>query len=254
MPWQEVSIMEQRREFVRLAMQEGANRRELCRRFGIHPDTAYKWLERWAGGEKAMADRSRRPHTSPQRTPESIEAQVLSVRDAHPAWGARKIARCLERERISPPAISTVHEILRRNGRIADDHPSPGRAYGRFEKPAPNLLWQMDFKGWVRLWQRSALPSVDDHRRPLTLRAVSQSLCRPAKRHSSKPSDDDLPALRLARCDVRRQWQPLGRCLRQALDAASRLVAEAGHRAHLQQALSSPEPRQERTLPSHPLR
>src|SRR2546423_1794466 len=48
MPWQEVSIMEQRREFIELAMQEGANRRELCRRFGIHPATAYKWLGRWA--------------------------------------------------------------------------------------------------------------------------------------------------------------------------------------------------------------
>src|SRR3954471_25084939 len=47
MPWREVSVMEQRREFVRLAMQEGANRRELCRRFGIHPQTGYKWLARW---------------------------------------------------------------------------------------------------------------------------------------------------------------------------------------------------------------
>jgi hypothetical protein len=32
MPWCEVSVMDQRREFVRLPMQEGANRRELCRR------------------------------------------------------------------------------------------------------------------------------------------------------------------------------------------------------------------------------
>ena len=46
MPWQEVSVMDQRREFVRLAMQEGANRRELCRRFGISPDVGYKWLRR----------------------------------------------------------------------------------------------------------------------------------------------------------------------------------------------------------------
>ena len=38
MPWQEVSVMEQRREFVRLAMQEGVNRRELFRRFGISRD------------------------------------------------------------------------------------------------------------------------------------------------------------------------------------------------------------------------
>ena len=40
MPWQEVSAMEQREEFVRLASLEGANRRELFRRFGISPDTA----------------------------------------------------------------------------------------------------------------------------------------------------------------------------------------------------------------------
>src|SRR5260221_55599 len=58
MPWREVSVMEQRREFVRLAMQEGANRRELCRRFGIHPDTGYKWLSRWQA-DQDLADRSR---------------------------------------------------------------------------------------------------------------------------------------------------------------------------------------------------
>ncbi|MFC0242109.1 helix-turn-helix domain-containing protein, partial [Rhodopseudomonas telluris] len=39
MPWREVSVMDQRREFVRLVAQDGANRRELCRRFGIHPST-----------------------------------------------------------------------------------------------------------------------------------------------------------------------------------------------------------------------
>src|SRR5258706_12984692 len=114
MPWREVSIMSQRREFVRLAMQEGANRRELCRRFGIHPDTAYKWLRRWAAGDAELADRSRRPQASPRRVAVATEERVLGVRDAHPAWGARKIARCLERTGEQPPALSTVHEILRR--------------------------------------------------------------------------------------------------------------------------------------------
>jgi transposase-like protein len=73
MPWNEVSVMDQRREFVRLALQEGANRRELCRRFGISPDVGYKWLRRWRAGEAA------------------VEARVVAVRDKHPAWGARKI-------------------------------------------------------------------------------------------------------------------------------------------------------------------
>ena len=169
MPWREVSKMEERREFVRLAMQEGANRRELCRRFGIHPQTGYKWLARWGAEAGALADRSRRPHTSPMRTPAALEAQVLAVRDCHPAWGARKIARCLERDGIDSPAPSTVHAILERHGRIV---PAPGgaAAHQRFEKEAPNLLWQMDFKGWIALGDASRchpLTIVDDHSRYL---------------------------------------------------------------------------------------
>lgn len=168
MPWLERSIMEQRREFVRLAMQEGANRRELCRRFSIHPTTAYKWLWRWNSGDEALADRSRRPHESPLRCEAEQEARILGVRDAHPAWGARKIKRVLEREGISVPALSTVHEILRRHGRV---HPGPGARHEaklRFEKEAPNLLWQMDFKGWVALKNGARchpLTIVDDHSR-----------------------------------------------------------------------------------------
>lgn len=168
MPWREVSVMEQRREFVRLALMEGSNRRELCRRFGISPPTAYKWLERWSEGEAGLADRSRRPHASPGRTRAELEAALLAVRDAHPAWGARKIARRLTWEGLEPPAVSTVHEILRRSGRIAPDPPSPGKAYGRFERPEPNQLWQMDFKGWVRLADGSPchpLTIIDDHSR-----------------------------------------------------------------------------------------
>ena len=98
MPWHEVSVVDQRREFVRLAMQEGANRRELCRRFGIHPETGYKWLARWQASQD-VADQSRRPHASPRQTERAIEAREL-LRCAMPirhgelarlrgAWNAR---------------------------------------------------------------------------------------------------------------------------------------------------------------------
>ncbi len=158
--------MDQRREFVRLAMQEGVNRRELCRRFGISADVGYKWLARTAAGHD-LADRSRRPHTSPKRSDAVTEARVLAVRDCHPAWGARKIARCLERDGLKPPALSTLHEILRRHGRV---RPAPGgpTAWQRFEKEAPNLLWQMDFKGYMGLTNGALchpLTMIDDHSR-----------------------------------------------------------------------------------------
>jgi transposase InsO family protein len=167
MPWREVSAMDQRSEFVRLALQEGANRRELCRRFGISPDVGYKWLRRFQTGDEELADRSRRPHTSPNRSPASTEARVLAVRDDHPAWGARKIVRCLERDGGQVPARSTAHEILLRHDRIRP--PLGGSsATRRFEKEAPNLLWQMDFKGWVPLAGQGRchpLTIVDDHSR-----------------------------------------------------------------------------------------
>jgi len=166
MPWREVSKMGEREEFVRLAGLDGANRRELCRRFGIHPDTGYKWLNRWQSGEE-LIDRSRRPHASPARTSVETEARILAIRDAHPAWGARKIARCLERDGTEVPSVSTVHAVLERHGRI-EARQGAGPAGQRFEKPAPNLLWQMDFKGWIKLSNGARchpLTIVDDHSR-----------------------------------------------------------------------------------------
>lgn len=167
MPWAEVSIMDRRREFVMLASMEGANVGELCARFGISRETGYKWLRRALSGEEAFADRSRRPLTSPGRTPAVVEVAVLAVRDAHPAWGARKIAWRLEQDGMKPPALSTVHAILRRHGRIDARRPA-SQAYGRFEKPAPNLLWQMDFKGRVQIVRGTwchPLTVIDDHSR-----------------------------------------------------------------------------------------
>lgn len=167
MPWREVSAMEERREFVRLAMMEGANRRELCRRFGISPPVGYKWLSRAGTGDGGLADRSRRPKASPLRSSERIEAAVIAARAVHPVWGARKIAALLRREGLEPPAVSTVHGILRRHGLVDAEPASPGKAWTRFERTEPNQLWQMDFKGWIRLGAAPCHPLtiVDDHSR-----------------------------------------------------------------------------------------
>lgn len=166
MGWQEVSVADQRREFVMLASLEGANVSTLCERFGISRETGYLWLRRFAAGERSFENRSRRPWHSPRRLSDEQEAKILVVRDAHPAWGARKIAAVLRREGLHPPATSTVHAVLLRHGRVAADR--PGCAYGRFERQAPNALWQMDFKGRVRLaggaWLHP-LTVIDDHSR-----------------------------------------------------------------------------------------
>ena len=168
MPWCEVSVMDQRREFVQLANREGVNRGALCERFGISRKTGYKWLARAAVGADELGNRSRRPHHSPLHSTPTTEAQVLAVRDAHPAWGARKIVCTLERDGSEAPAASTVHAILRRHGRIDRTNGTPGKPWQRFEKPAANMMWQMDFKGHFGLANGALchpLTVVDDHSR-----------------------------------------------------------------------------------------
>src|SRR5688572_30230040 len=92
MPWKETTAVSERLELVELAAGGGAEVALLCRRFGVSRKTAYRWVARYrAGGAAALVDRSRRPHTSPSRTAAEVEARVVELRRAHPAWGGRTI-------------------------------------------------------------------------------------------------------------------------------------------------------------------
>lgn len=187
MPWKELSVMEQREEFVMLAGKEGANVRELCRRYGVSPTTAYKWLGRVEkDGCGGLEDLSRRPLNSPLRTDEGVEARILEGREAHPRWGARKLKRWIEkRDAIVLPAASTVHAILKRNGKISADESAAHQAWQRFEHPLPNDLWQMDFKGHFATGAGRCHPLtvLDDHSRfVLCLGALGEERSDPTRR------------------------------------------------------------------------
>lgn len=168
MPWQTVSTMSSRAEFVALAGVEGANVRALCRRFGISPKTGYKWPRRArAGGAEPLGDRSRRPARSPHRTPGAVERAVLGVRDEHPSWGGRKPRRrLLDLGHPGAPSASTITAVLRRHDRLGPAAGTP-RALTRFEAEAPNRLWQMDFKGHfpTAAGRCHPLTALDDHSR-----------------------------------------------------------------------------------------
>jgi transposase InsO family protein len=169
MPWLQVTLMSQRKEFVKLAMVDGANLARLCQGFNISRKTGYKWLARFLGqGEAGLQDRCRRPRASPGATPPILEGVVLRVREAHPAWGGRKIrARLQALGWVAVPAASTITAILRRHGKIDARESQKHRAWQRFEAAAPNELWQMDFKGHFAAAQGRCHPLtvLDDHSR-----------------------------------------------------------------------------------------
>lgn len=169
MPWQECSVESLRQEFVMLALQEGANIRQLCRRFAISPDTAYTLLARYQQeGMDGLQDRSRRPLHSPTQTDPAMEDAVCAVRVAHPAWGGRKIRRVLLNQGATAvPAASTITGILRRHELLDPTQSANHRPWQRFEAAAPNDLWQMDFKGHFALRDGRCHPLtvLDDHSR-----------------------------------------------------------------------------------------
>lgn len=138
--------MSYRHEFVTLASQPGSVMRELCRRYGISPKTGYKWLDRYqAEGDSGLADRSRRPAHSPQRICTAMEKRILRLHRSHPHWGPRKLRALLKDP--NAPQPSTISAVLRRHGCQVAGTAESCVATQRFEHPAPNMLWQMDFKG-----------------------------------------------------------------------------------------------------------
>ena len=176
--------MSKRQEFVRRAAVPGTNIAALCRAFGIARKTAYKWIARAAAdADDPLDNRSRRAKHSPRQIGAAITEEILALRRAYPYWGARKIHALLRQAaptRSDLPAVSTINRILARNQMIAPAQAHP--PLQRFERPAPNDLWQMDFKGYHFVGTDPAvrqkcypLTVTDDHSRfALCLRACQR--------------------------------------------------------------------------------
>lgn len=167
MPWESRTVEDQRKEFAQAA--ECCNNfSALCREFSITRHTGYKWVERYDAGQP-LTDRSRRPHTSPSKTPEEVELLILAVRSENPGWGAKTIRDVLLKEgHKNIPCAKTVNNILNRYGCISLEESQKRQPFTRFEKALCNQMWQADFKGEFRMADNKycyPLDIIDDHSR-----------------------------------------------------------------------------------------
>lgn len=167
MPWECRTVEDQRREFAQAAM-HCSNFSALCREYGITRRTGQKWADRYRECQP-LTDRSRRPHTSPSRTPEEVELLILAVRADNPGWGARTIRDVLLQEgHRNIPCAKTVNNILNRYGCISLEESMKRQPFTRFEKELCNQMWQADFKGEFRMEDGRycyPLDIIDDHSR-----------------------------------------------------------------------------------------
>ncbi|MDV2474333.1 IS481 family transposase [Rhodococcus zopfii] len=159
---------------------DGAPVVEVAEHFGVSRQTITTWRKRYqATGLDGLADRSRRPHSSPNRIPPDTEALICEMRRHHRRWGARRIAHEMQREiGNSAPSRATIHRVPIRNGLINHQEQQHKKVYKRWAREVPMHLWQLDLVGGIHLAdgrECKMLTGIDDHSRFVVVAAVLSS-------------------------------------------------------------------------------
>ena len=178
MAWEERTVEKMREEFARRVLAQERSKAALCREYGISRPTGDKWLERFQEGE-SMSDRSRAPLTTPGRISAEMEAEIVRIRQLHPALGAVKLRQImLNAGYTNLPCARTFNNVFARHGLIEKEASRAATPYQRFEKCAPNEMWQADFKGHFRMedgYRCHPLNIIDDCSRfNLCIEALTQ--------------------------------------------------------------------------------
>ncbi|WP_123029679.1 IS481 family transposase, partial [Mycolicibacterium stellerae] len=97
-----------RLRLARCVVEQGWSLRRAAERFQVAVTTAARWAGRYRElGAAGMADRSSRPHRSPNQTPTRTERRIIKVRVIR-RWGPARIGYLLGL------SVSTVHRVLTR--------------------------------------------------------------------------------------------------------------------------------------------
>jgi transposase InsO family protein len=161
------------RYLVEAHLLEGRSVSELAAAHSVHRSWIYKLLARYReGGYEALEPRSRAPRCSPNKTPEEVVREVVSLREqllsqGHDC-GAETIAHHLAKGLDSVPSVSTIWRILRREGLVVPQpQKRPRSSLIRFEAELPNEMWQADITHWRLADGRDVevLNMIDDHSR-----------------------------------------------------------------------------------------
>ena len=143
--------------------------------YGISRRQLHRLLARYRQeGLDAVEPRSRRPHSNPAATPDSVRDRIVTLRRGLTAQGLDAgpvtIAWHLEQEGLHVPSTSTIRRVLHTAGLVTPEpRKRPKSSYIRFEAAQPNETWQSDFTHW-RLADGTdieILNWLDDHSRYL---------------------------------------------------------------------------------------
>lgn len=156
MPWKETNKMEQKEAFINEMLKNNKPFKHLCAEFGISEKTGHKWKNRFfEKGKAGLIDESKNP-SHPNTIDGDTAAELIRIKNAHVAWGPKKIreiyARAYPNKEV--PSLSSVKRILDKAGLVkkriirkpaSSDCP---RLQQQIQASESNDVWCIDFKGW----------------------------------------------------------------------------------------------------------
>jgi transposase InsO family protein len=156
MPWKEICVMDQKAQMIKDWLSGRPNVTELSGAYCVSRKTIYKWITRYEEESfKGLMERSRAAYRHPNAVSTDIIEMLIAAKLSHQRWGPKKIAAWLKDRHAEYqwPAISTVGEILRREGLVR--HRKRKRRAPPYTEPfldccEPNEVWSADYKGQFR--------------------------------------------------------------------------------------------------------
>lgn len=135
--------------------ENGESPKKIYQNLGRSESWFFKWLKRYQNEGKHWAQsRSRRPHRIPHKIDKSLEQAVIETRkhledQRYTQIGALNISWHMREKGITPPSISTINRIIKRNNLVRKRTPyePKGVDYPSLTITHSNHLHQLDILG-----------------------------------------------------------------------------------------------------------
>ena len=135
--------------------ENGESPKSIYQSLGRSKKWFFKWLKRYRnGGSNWYKELSRRPHQSKQKIDDSMEQAIIDTRKKlettlYAQIGALNIKWHLEKQGLTPPPISTINYVLKRNNLVKKRHKYEPRGadYPALKAICSNFMHQFDVVG-----------------------------------------------------------------------------------------------------------
>jgi transposase InsO family protein len=157
MPWKETYVMDQKIQMISKWLSGNYCITELSRIHRVSRKTIYKWIERYKKNrETGLNNLSSRPVTLARATQSNTVSDILTSKNQHSNWGARKLLAWLKDHQPDKkwPVASTVHAILKKHDKVdirRKRHHTPPYDQPLLKVSQANEVWCADYKGQFRL-------------------------------------------------------------------------------------------------------